>query len=252
MPDSGGNMTKTAYFRFYAELNDFLPAPRRQSDIRYDFSNTPAVKDVIESLGVPHTEVDLIIANAVSVDFSYLLQDNDRIAVYPVFEGIDIAVVNHLRPQPLRKVQFVLDVHLGKLAKLLRMCGFDGVYANHLSDPDIINIANTEKRIILTRDKGLLKNKIVTHGYWLRATNPKQQLQEVISRFDLINMIKPFSVCLACNGKIKKVAKQDVVEQLPPRTASNYQQFYRCQQCHKVYWQGSHYEDMQTFLQTLK
>ena len=148
---------KAANFRFYEELNDFLPENKRKIEYSYAFYGTPAVKDAIEAEGVPHTEVDLILVNGKSVGFDYLLQHSDRVSVYPVFETLDISPVIRLREKPLRESKFILDVHLGKLTKLLRRLGFDSNYRNDYSDPEIVNISLKEKRIILTRDRGILK-----------------------------------------------------------------------------------------------
>ncbi|HHE54906.1 MAG TPA: twitching motility protein PilT [Caldithrix abyssi] len=235
---------KQAIFRFYAELNDFLPKEKRQRDFVYHFWGNPAVKDAIEALGVPHPEVDLILVNQKSVDFNYRLQHGDRVAVYPVFELLDIGAVTHLRPKPLRRPKFILDCNLGKLTRKLRMLGFDCLYQNDYSDQQIVDMALNQKRIILTRDIGLLKNKAVTHGYWVRSTNPAQQLNEVLNYFDLFNQIQPFTRCLDCNGLIEEVPKKKIEEQLPARVRQTFNQFYRCQQCGKVYWQGSHYDRM--------
>lgn len=242
---------RVAEFRFYEELNDFLPIEKRKVSFTHHFNHHPAIKDVIESLGVPHTEIDLIIVNGQSVDFSYLLQDGDHVSVYPVFESIDISPVTHLRPMPLRELKFILDVHLGKLSRYMRLLGFDVVYASNLEDSAIIDCASEESRTILTRDKGILKNKKVTHGYWMREILPKKQLYEVIRRFDLLKNIQPFTRCLDCNGNIVDVDKSKIKERLQPMTERCYEKFKRCQQCGKVYWSGSHYQRMQQFVETL-
>jgi len=195
------------YFRFYAELNDFLPLERRMLGFVHTFEKNPSVKDTIEALGVPHTEVDLILVNGESVDFAYLLRDGDRISVYPVFEAIDITPLLRVRPQPLREIRFVLDVHLGKLANYLRLFGFDTLYQNDYEDAQLAQISRSEKRILLTRDMGLLKRNLVTHGYFLRETNPKFQLREIIRRFDLFRLITPFRRCISCNGLVHLVDK---------------------------------------------
>ena len=123
------NMHK-ATFRFYEELNDFLPKEKRKKRFEHNFIDRASVKDVIESFGVPHTEVDLIIVNGESKNFSYIINDGDDISVYPVFESIDISNLQKLRPEPLREPKFILDVHLGTLARYLRMLGFDTNYRN--------------------------------------------------------------------------------------------------------------------------
>jgi len=237
-----------AQFRFYAELNDFLPKERRQRSFIHTFLLSGSVKDMIESLGVPHTEVDLILANGRSVDFSYAVQNGDRISVYPVFEAIDIAPVLRVRPEPLREPRFVLDVHLGQLAVYLRMLGFDTLYRNDYRDEELARISNEEARILLTRDRGLLKRSIVTHGYCLRTTQPRQQLIDVIRRFDLRRAIAPFRRCLHCNAVLEPVDKAAIEDRLPPKTRHYYDEFWRCPQCDRIYWQGSHFERMQQFI----
>ena len=162
---------KTAYFRFYEELNDFLPAEKRKIKFEHSFVDRTTIKDMIESLGVPHIEIDLILVNGKSANFSYLVKDKDEISVYPVFESLDISDVQHLRPNPLREPKFVLDVHLGKLARYMRMFGFDTAYKNNFADDDLIKISLNEKRTILTKDKEILKRNDVTHGYWVRNEN---------------------------------------------------------------------------------
>lgn len=234
----------TTYFRFYAELNDFLPPERRQRTFAHEIRGQPAVKDTIEALGVPHTEVDLILINGQSVGFDAQVQAGDRVAVYPVFESLDIGPVTRLRAAPLRRPAFVLDVHLGKLARLLRMLGFDARYHNDLSDPELVEIALRERRIILTRDVGLLKRGEVTHGYWVRSTAPMAQAREVVQRFDLRDRAAPFTRCIACNGELAPVDKAAVRSQLPPRVAEAHETFQQCRRCGKVYWRGSHYEQL--------
>lgn len=237
-------MMYQAEFRFYEELNDFLAEPQKKQTIRYVFHGHPGVKDPIEVLGIPHTEVDLIVVNGKSVGFDYQLQHGDRVAVYPVFESLNIQPIVKLRPRPLRKIAFVVDVNLGKLARLLRLLGFDVLFDSTYHDPQIVAISVTQKRIILTRDKRLLYNKKITHGYWVRSDNPEKQLREVIQRFDLSGSIKPFSRCAACNGLIEAVAKERVIDKLQPKTKKYYDHFFQCRNCGKVYWQGSHIDNI--------
>jgi len=245
-------MHKTAQFRFYEELNDFLSHAKKKSLFSYDFEGNPSIKDAIEALGVPHTEVDLILVNGESVPFSYHLQDGDMVSVYPVFESMDITPVTHLREKPLRKPKFILDVHLGKLAKFLRMLGFDTLYENYYDDSEIVRIAQEQKRIILTRDVSLLKMNAVTHGYWIRSQDPVKQLQEVILRFDLFTNIRPFYRCIDCNGMVKKTPKEAILDTLEPKTKSYYDKFFRCASCGKVYWEGSHFSRMKKFIENVK
>ena len=230
--------------RFYEELNDFLHYTRRKKAFNFILTRRRTIKDIIESLGVPHTEVDLILANQKPVQFDYHPEKDDFISVYPVFEAIDISSINLLRPRPLREIKFVLDVHLGTLARYLRLLGFDTYYRNDLKDEEIIDLALTGQRIILTRDLFILKNGKVTHGYFVRETNPKKQIVEIVRRFDLTNQFKPFSLCLECNGRIIKVDKSAIVGELRENTRKAFQEFYQCKDCRRIYWKGSHYERM--------
>jgi len=241
----------TAFFRFYAELNDFLPEGSRKRTVPYTFFGSPAVKDAIEAIGVPHVEVDLVIANGRSVDFSYRLRDGDRIAVYPVFETLDIAPLVRLQGRPLRNPSFITDVHLGKLTRLLRLLGFDTAHGPDLDDAGIVKRALSEGRIILTRDRELLKRRAITHGYWVRSSDPIEQAREVVRRFDLAGRVERFARCTKCNGSIVPVAKEEVRERIPPRTAAWLDEYYRCQGCGKIYWQGTHYPRLQGIIDSI-
>jgi uncharacterized protein len=238
----------TAWFRFYEELNDFLPSARKKREFSTSFTGNPSVKDVIESIGVPHSEIDLILVNGNSVDFSYKLGNEDRVSVYPVFESLDISGATHLRAKPLRETKFICDVHLGRLAKYLRSAGFDTDYKSDLTDNQIIAIAVSEKRIILTRDRGLLKNHLVTHGNWIRSAYPREQFSEVIRRFDLKSSFKPFTRCLECNEVLLEVCKEEIISQLQTKTKKYYSSFKKCPICKRIFWEGSHYEKMRSYI----
>jgi uncharacterized protein with PIN domain len=239
------------YLRFYEELNDFLPEEKRKKRFEHHFIDRASIKDLIESLGIPHTEVDLILANGKSVNFKYLINDGDDISVYPVFESFDISNVQHLRPKPLRKPKFVADVHLGKLARYLRMFGFDVYYKNDLSDEDIVNISLAEKRAVLTKDRGILKRNEVTHGYWVRSTKAEAQAKEILERFQLQSEIKEFTRCLECNTELIKIAKEKIAADLPPKVKQWQEEFYNCPGCGKIYWKGTHHQKMLSLVKRL-
>jgi uncharacterized protein with PIN domain len=239
------------FLRFYEELNDFLPQERRKVRFAHALAGRVSIKDVIESLGVPHPEVDLILVNQISVDFSYVVQPGDQISVYPLFESFDISPITRLRPKPLRETRFVLDVHLGKLAVYLRFLGFDTLYCNDYTDATLAHISAAEKRILLTRDRNLLKRSMITHGYYVRATHPKQQLAEILRRLQLSPPYPLLSRCTLCNAPLTPVAKDQIVHLLPHNTQKYYHQFYFCQNCDKIYWKGSHYQNMQKCLQEI-
>jgi uncharacterized protein with PIN domain len=243
---------KKVYFRFYEELNDFLPEKKRKIRFAHNYIDRASVKDVIESLGVPHTEIDLILINGKSVGFDFLINDGDDISVYPVFESLDITNVQLLRPKPLRNPKFIADVHLGRLASYLRMMGFDVLYKNNFDDKEIITLSLSEKCAILTRDRGILKYKEVTHGYWIRSTKVKEQVIEVIKRFDLKNIIKEFSRCIECNSALESIPKSEIIAELPPRVSKSQESFSTCPYCKKIYWKGTHYQKMLSFIQSVK
>ncbi len=238
-----------ADFRFHAELNHFLPASKREISFSHYFEERASIKDMIEALGVPHPEVDAIAVNGKAVDFSYIVQDGDGIEVYPVSVSSEVSEQASVRPQLLSILRFVLDVHLGKLAASLRMLGFDTLYRNDYDDEELAQISASEQRILLTRDKGLLMRSLVTYGYYVRATNPEQQVVEVLQRFDLFGKVLPFQRCIRCNGLLEPVAKEAIVDQLPQKTRLSIDEFHRCRECHQIYWRGSHYERMQQFIE---
>jgi hypothetical protein len=194
---ASGDFLMRADLRFYAELKDLLASERRSGAVAHTFDVPGRVKDVIESYGVPHTEVDVILANGESVDFSYRVCDGDRISIYPVFEAFEVTSLVRVRPKPLREVRFVLDGHVGKLARRLRLLGFDCRYAADPSDDDLVDISNDERRILLTRDVALLKRTAVTHGYFVRSTDPREQVGEIMRRFQLVERIDPLVLTLS-------------------------------------------------------
>ena len=234
-------MVNQATFRFYEELNDFLPLDKKKVAFLHSFDGIPSIKDVIEAIGVPHVEVNLIQVNGQAVDFTYRLKNNDVVSVYPV-----------LRKKEWKEIKFILDVHLGKLAKYLRMCGFDTAYQNDYDDKKIIEISLEENRIILTRDIGILKVKSVSNGYFIRDQNSKAQLTEVLKHFDLYRAINPFSRCIKCNGKLERIEKEKIIQQLEPLTQKYFNKFFRCTHCQSIFWEGSHFDRMSRFINTIK
>lgn len=230
-----------ADFRFYEELNDFLSPELRKTAFAHAFDRRTSVKDMIESFGVPHTEVDLILANGNSVDFRYIVANGDRISVYPVFESLDISPLVRLRPEPLRHPAFVLDANLGRLARYLRLLGLDCLYRNDFRDDELALLSSEKKRILLTRDRVLLRRRIITHGYFVRETLPRLQVREVLLRFELYGLLNPFTRCTRCNGIIDTVEKHVIEKRLEPRTRKYFEQFRRCRNCEQLYWKGSHH-----------
>lgn len=240
-----------AIFRFFAELNDFLPASQRQLPIVVSFNGHESVKHLLESLGVPHTEVDVILINAQSVDFSARLRDGDEVQVYPSAQGWQLVPLIHLRPEASQQPRFVLDGHLGKLAVYLRLLGFDTRYQNDFNDDELAEISSLEGRILLTRDRGLLKRSQVRQGYCVRTKFPRQQVVEVLQQYGLQAQARPFSRCARCNGVLQVVTKEEVYERLEPKTKLYYDDFRICRDCDQIYWKGSHFERLEKQLQAI-
>lgn len=234
----------TATFRFYEELNDFLAPPHRRHDFAAKCAREATTKHMIEALGVPHTEVELILVNGESVGFERLLHDGDRVAVYPKFEALDISPLLRVRQRPLRTLRFIADAHLGGLARLLRMAGFDTLYDNNYADAEIAATAEREGRIVLTRDRELLKRRNVDHGCYVRAMKPAQQLREVCDRLDLAGSIAPLRLCLDCNAPLLPIDRDRAADRVPPGIHRRYERFSTCPVCGGVFWEGSHWKRM--------
>jgi uncharacterized protein with PIN domain/sulfur carrier protein ThiS len=237
--------SRSATFRFYAELNDLLPRPRRFVEFVHEFQGSPSVKDVIESLGVPHTEVEVILVNGEPQGFQYRLQDGDRVSVYPMFEALDVGEAARVRTWPLRQPRFVLDVHLGKLAAYLRLLGFDATYDRGMQDPDLARLSASEQRILLTRDRQLLKRNEVTHAHLVRSLEPRTQCVEVVRRFDLVGLAAPFTRCLRCNAQLSRVKISDVAERVPAWVRARASEVTHCDACDRLYWRGTHFDRLE-------
>ncbi len=229
-----------AEFRFYAELNAFLAPRNRQRAFTQVCACDASVKHMIEALGVPHTEVALILVNGTAADFSHRIVDSERIAVFPHFYAFDIASTAVVQHEPAAPLRFIADAHLGQLAKWLRMLGFDVLYRNDFSDADVTSIALAQQRIVLTRDRDLLMRKDVVHGRYLHATDTEGQLCEVFARYRLAAAVSAFTRCLNCNGVLHPVDKTTVHARLPVNSARHYERFFECDGCTQLYWDGSH------------
>lgn len=227
-------------FRFYGELNDFLQPRLRRHSITHEFAGSPSVKDRIESLGVPHTEVDLIVVDGEPVGFDHRLEGHERIAVYPTFQSLDLGDIAPLRPPLGEPPRFVLDVHLGRLARYLRLLGFDSAYTNDRSDDELLELSRTEDRILLTRDVGLLERAALVHGGFLHETDSRLQLREVLDRFRLQEHIAPLTRCARCNGLIGPATPALARGSVPGGVLREHRRFSRCHDCGQMYWPGGH------------
>jgi uncharacterized protein len=241
-------MKKAINFRLYAELNDFLPEALRQQEFVHHLKTPVSAGEAIESLGVPLSEVDLILVNSKPALPEQLLHENDFVSVYPVFESLDISPVKHHKQKPLRNTRFIADAHLGKLARYLRMLGFDTIYRNDIGDREIIDLAAKENRIILTRDKPLLKSKDIDHGYYVRAIEKHEQLNEVVRKFDLSSQFRSFTRCMTCNSELLSKERHEIIIKVDAETAGIFNEFFYCPVCDKVFWKGSHFERMEKLI----
>jgi uncharacterized protein len=241
----------TATFRFYEELNDFLARPLRRRAFSCECARSATTKHMIEALGVPHTEVELILVNGESAGFDRVLADGDRVAVYPKFEALDVTPLLRVRERPLRTIRFVADAHLGGLAQLLRLAGFDTLYDNHFADDEIETLALAEARIVLSRDRELLKRRTITHGCYVRALKPEAQLRELYRRLDLARSTRAFRLCLTCNAPLRPIDKEAVRERVPDGVFERQTRFATCDVCRRVFWEGSHWKRMRTLVDSI-
>lgn len=238
----------TATFRFHQELNDFLLPRRRGRALSVPCARHATTKHMIEALGVPHTEVGLITVQGQVAGFDQLLQDGDHVAVYPHSGLPDATPASRLRAWQGEEQRLIADAHLGGLARLLRMAGFDTLYRNDLRDREIADIALREHRIVLTRDRDLLMLRDLTHGCYVHALKPDQQFVEIMARLALASTAHPFSRCLECNAPLQTIAKCQVLARLPPAVQTSHEHFTHCTLCGRVYWQGSHWQRMRQLL----
>ena len=243
--------TVHATFRFDGELNDLLPAARRGRDVTTPCARGATAKHMIEALGVPHTEVAHILVNGEPAGLDRLLRDGDRIAVHPRAPGAGVTPTRHGHGPAPALTRFVADSHLGALARLLRMTGFDTLYDQAFGDAGIEQLAREEHRIVLSRDRDLLKRRGIAHGCYVRAQRPELQLREVFARFDLAPQARPFTRCLACNGLVEPVDRAQVLSALPPKVRERHERFTACPGCARVYWEGTHWQRMRELVDRL-
>lgn len=237
-----------AVLRFYGELNDLLPLELRQRAIGRWFEGVTSVKDLIESCGVPHTEVALVLVGGTPADWSSPVADGARVAVFPRFCALALPESLCLQPLPQPEPRFVLDMHLGRLAGYLRLAGFDAAYSNRCADEELAEISRREDRVLLTRDRELLKRNIIERGYWVRATQPRLQLREIVHRFELAERMAPFTRCGRCNALLHPATRDEVLDRLPPRVRVGSRTFAECPVCRRVYWEGTHVDAIRRFL----
>ncbi len=240
-------MSPRPSFRLYAELNDHLPPGCRQREFTIELPEPRTVGAVLETLRVPASDVELILVDGTPADFPCVLLGNERVSVYPVFDSIDVGPVTRVQERPQRRMRFVLDVHLGKLARLLRLLGFDALYRNDASPGDLLASAREEDRILLSRGVKLTEKSGVNAAFRIKTGSPREQLLSVMGRFDLWRSAVPFQRCIHCNALLRDAPKETIVSRLPPKVRAHYEVFRTCPRCRRIYWQGTHYEKMLRF-----
>ncbi len=237
--------------RFYAELNDTLPPEIRAREFPVAIGDGATVRGVLAGFGMMPERIDLVLLNGISTGLDTPVHDMDRVSFYPVFESFDITNLTRVRPVPLRSPRFVCDVHLGKLASLLRMLGFDTMYTSHYADATLIDISLTQDRTLLSMDRALVHQPALTRAQRILSPHPREQLMETIRRFDLSGCLHPFTRCTLCNESLEEIPKGAVEHRLPPGVRETYEEFFHCRNCDRVYWKGSHYEKMEAYIRTL-
>ncbi len=240
----------TVRLRFRGDLDFFLRSKARNRTVERSLNEKTSVKDIIESCGVPHPEVDTILVNGQSVGFDHNLAADADVEIFPVENRDTYATVKHLQASHI--VAFVADGHLGTLTRNLRLLGFDVAYDEKANDRQLLDLMARQNRALLTRDRRLLMHAIVQHGYCPRSQNTEEQTIEVVRRFKLLELIAPFTRCLLCNAPLQRAAKADVIEELEPLTKIYYEEFRRCPGCGQIYWAGSHFEKLKTRIQTIR
>jgi uncharacterized protein len=229
-----------ATFLFHGELTALLPPEQRGGTVARDCARAATIKHAVESLGVPHTEVGRLTVDGRPATLSRIVREGEVIEVFP-HEVADIF--------PESPPRFIADAHLGGLARLLRMLGVDTLFENPWDDSGIVEVALRERRIVLTRDRELLKRRDVLRGCFVRALKPRMQLDEVVMRYALAPHFRPFTLCLHCNLPLAPAAPDDVAGQVPQGILERYVEFVQCPGCRRVYWQGSHWARMREMLE---
>jgi uncharacterized protein len=231
--------------KFEPEFDFFLAKIHRAGPVDYCLNRQASVKDIIESFGIPHTEVGKITFDDQEIDFSTLPRVSGVIQVFGIDPPFSVLSPSLLRPVPLNYIEFVADVNVIRLGRLMILLGLDVCYSSTYSDSDIADIAQTQGRIVLTRDTGLLKRKKIVFARRVKANLPDDQLIEIIDFFGLEPLISLFSRCTHCNVQLMPVEKQTVLHLLEPKTKRYFDTFLQCPRCKKVFWKGSHCDKIQ-------
>jgi uncharacterized protein len=227
-----------ARFSFNPVLSPFLDRAKRGNPFEYDCARAATLKNAIEALGVPHTEVGALRVNGEPATLQRIVREGDYVEVETAKSGSD------------PDLRFVADAHLGGLARFLRMLGFDTLHRNAFSDDQIRRLAEMDRRIVLTRDRELLKCREIARGAYVRALKSEAQLREVAARYELAPLARPFTLCLSCNLPLQPVERAVIAPRLPPAVYEQHERFVLCPGCDGVFWPGSHYARMVSALRS--
>lgn len=220
-----------------------------KKEIDYPLTRRASIKDIIEALHIPHTEISSIFQNDTEISFSHIPEAGERIFLHSFSHGTDVTQPSLLRPDPLPITSFIVDINVGKLARLLRMSGIDTVYDPQWQEKDIAEMAAADRRILLSRNRDLLRRKCILWGHLVRAEQPEKQLAEVMTLFGLRDAIQPFSRCLQCNALLQPVGKSTILHRLEPLTRKYYRKFHVCPDCEQIFWRGSHHKRMEELIE---
>lgn len=232
---------------FHGYLRELLRRPHTgKAVVRYPLQRRASIKDIIEALGIPHTEVGRIVGCQQEYTFGHIPAGGQRLEVHPQSASIPVTSPSVLRPNPLAALAFMVDINVGKLARLMRMAGFDTSDVADAASKTIVRTAVAQQRILLSRNRELLKHSLLEFGHLVREEEPTAQFREIMALYDLAPLLCPFSRCLLCNGLLSPVAKKDIMDRLLPLTRKYYFAFKQCNGCSRLYWQGSHHQRMLT------
>lgn len=237
-------------FRFYGELNDLLPRSRQGREYGTGITLRSSLFDAVQSQGVPHTEVSLLLLNGEEAGWELLLEPGDRLSVYPKLHHFPLDRSQSLiAPPATTPPRFVADVHLGRAATYLRLLGLDTLYwGEDPGDAALARVADEEQRVLLSCDRGLLMHRRVRWGQLLRSRRPAEQIEEILQRYDLHGAVLPFSRCMACNGVLEHAPGEAIAEKAPPLVRKRFglaREYYRlCPTCGRLYWPGTHWDRM--------
>lgn len=225
---------------------------RGKKEIDYPLTRRASIKDIIEALHIPHTEISSIFLNDTEISFSHIPAAGEKLLLHSFSPGTDVTRPTLLRPDPLPTTSFIVDINVGKLARLLRMSGINTLYDPQLQEKDLARLAADDRRILLSRNRDLLRRKSILWGHLVRAEQPEKQLTEVMTLFELHDAIQPFSRCLQCNALLEPVEKSAILHRLEPLTKKYYRKFHICPDCEQIFWRGSHHKQMEELIKRVR